>query len=73
MIDDAATPPRNLISARHGASASGGTANILWCDGHASGMKINGNPMVYGPHYWNVLGWGVSRTPFPESLWDRDY
>jgi prepilin-type processing-associated H-X9-DG protein len=61
---------RYVLAARHGASASGGTVNILWCDGHASGVKINGNPYTTAP-YIQVLG--KMRDDDPESLWDRDY
>jgi prepilin-type N-terminal cleavage/methylation domain-containing protein len=32
---------------RHNDNAQGGTINIHWADGHASGVKIKGNPLVY--------------------------
>jgi prepilin-type N-terminal cleavage/methylation domain-containing protein/prepilin-type processing-associated H-X9-DG protein len=60
----------NRLAARHGASANGGTVNILWCDSHATGVKINGNPNNYQT-YITILG--ASRGSTPESLWDRDF
>ena len=32
---------------RHNSSMQGGTVNIGWADGHASGIKIKGNPLDY--------------------------
>ncbi len=34
----------NSLFARHNSSANGGIVNILWIDGHANGVKINGTP-----------------------------
>ena len=43
---------------RHSASIQGGTVNILWADGHASGIKITGNPIDY-PSSHDELGTAV--------------
>jgi prepilin-type N-terminal cleavage/methylation domain-containing protein/prepilin-type processing-associated H-X9-DG protein len=63
-----------LLSARHSmkAGASGGTVNILWCDGHASGVIIDGHigtTLSYRPQF----GLTTAGPPsYPENLWDRN-
>jgi prepilin-type N-terminal cleavage/methylation domain-containing protein/prepilin-type processing-associated H-X9-DG protein len=36
--------------ARHNQSSGGGTCNILWVDGHASGFIIKGSPLDYASY-----------------------
>ncbi len=68
FINDNGTNSKQLLSARHSMSASGGTVNILWVDSHASGVKINGNvgsTLSYIPQF------GKTTVTSPENLWDR--
>jgi prepilin-type N-terminal cleavage/methylation domain-containing protein/prepilin-type processing-associated H-X9-DG protein len=54
--------------ARHNAGSIGGTVNILWVDGHASGMKISGN-ILDNASYRDELGTAFG---YDYKYWDRN-
>lgn len=56
------------LHARHNSSTGGGTVNILWADGHASGVRITGNPISY-LSYREELGYNGGPPP---NYWDRN-
>jgi prepilin-type N-terminal cleavage/methylation domain-containing protein/prepilin-type processing-associated H-X9-DG protein len=64
----------NSPFARHSMSTSGGTCNILWADGHATGFKIKGYPLdmtVYRGQLGTMIGASSVRDEDTLKFWNR--
>ena len=66
------TSANYMLHARHNSSGSAGTVNILWGDGHATSVKISGDPLNY-LSYRDELGYYAGSGNLPAlKFWDRN-